>query len=159
MFISIFKWNSVPIWASLVAQLVKNLPAMKETPVQFLGREDSWRIGYPLRYCCASLVAQMIKKLPAMQETWVQSLGWEDPPGEGNGNPLHYCCLENSKDRGAWQSIVHGVAKSQTQLSYWVNNSSHRTGKGQCSFQSQRKAMPKIVQTTAYLHSFHTLAK
>ena len=56
---------------------------MKETPVQFLGREDSWRIGYPLRYCCASLVAQMIKKLPAMQETWVQSLGWEDPLEEG----------------------------------------------------------------------------
>ena len=37
--------------------------------------------------------------------------------GEGNGNPLHYCCLENPIDRGAWQATVHGVAKSQTQLS------------------------------------------
>ena len=35
----------------------------------------------------------------------------------------------------------------------------HRTGKGQFSFQFQRKAMPKNVQTTAQLHSSHTLAK
>ena len=38
-------------------------------------------------------------------------------PGEGNGNPLQYSCLENSMDRGAWQATVYGVAKSQTQLS------------------------------------------
>ena len=37
-------------------------------------------------------------------------------PGEGNGNPLQYFCLENSIDRGAWWATVHGVAKSQTQL-------------------------------------------
>ena len=35
-------------------------------------------------------------------------------PGEGNGNPFHYSCLENSMDRGAWQATVHGVTKSQT---------------------------------------------
>ena len=35
-------------------------------------------------------------------------------PGEGYGYPLQYSCLENSKDRGAWQAIVHGVAKSWT---------------------------------------------
>ena len=35
-------------------------------------------------------------------------------PGEENGNPLQYSCLENPMDRGAWQAIVHGVAKSQT---------------------------------------------
>jgi len=33
-------------------------------------------------------------------------------PGEGHGNPLQYSGLENSKDRGAWQAIVHRVAKS-----------------------------------------------
>ena len=38
-------------------------------------------------------------------------------------------------------------------------SSGHRTGKGQFSFQSQRKAMPKNVQTTTQLHSFHMLAK
>ena len=36
--------------------------------------------------------------------------------GGGNGNPLQYSCLENSTDRGAWQAIVHGAAKSRTQL-------------------------------------------
>ena len=38
-------------------------------------------------------------------------------PGEGNGNPLQYSCLENPMDRGARQATVHGVTKSQTQLS------------------------------------------
>ena len=56
-------------------------------------------------------VAQMVKNLPAM---WVQSLGWEDSPGEGNGDPLQYSCLENPKDKGAWQATVHGVAESDT---------------------------------------------
>ena len=32
-------------------------------------------------------------------------------PGEGNGNPLQYSCLENSMDRGAWGATVHGAAK------------------------------------------------
>ena len=35
-------------------------------------------------------------------------------PGEGNGNPLQYSCLENHMDRGAWRATVHGVEKSQT---------------------------------------------
>ena len=38
-------------------------------------------------------------------------------PGEGNSNPLQYSCLENAMDRGAWWAIVHGTAKSWTQLS------------------------------------------
>ena len=38
-------------------------------------------------------------------------------PGEGNGNPLQYSCLENSMDRRTWQATVHRVAKSQTRLS------------------------------------------
>ena len=38
-------------------------------------------------------------------------------PGEGNGNPLQYSCLENAMDRGAWWATAHGVAKSQTRLS------------------------------------------
>ena len=64
-----------------------------------------------------SPLAQLVKNLPAMQgtqETWVRSLVWEDPPGEGNGNPLQYSCVENAMDRGARWATVQGVPKSQT---------------------------------------------
>ena len=44
--------------------------------------------------------------------------GWGRSPGIGNGNPLQYYCLENSMGRGAWEATVHGVTKSQTQLSH-----------------------------------------
>ena len=61
-----------------------------------------------------SLVAQMVKNPLAMPETRVQ-LGWEDPLEKGS--PLHYSCLENPIDRGAWRATVHEVTKSQTGLS------------------------------------------
>ena len=59
--------------ASLVAQLVKNLPVMQETPVQFLvsGRSAGEGIGDPLQHSWASLVAQLVKNLLATWETWV----------------------------------------------------------------------------------------
>ena len=38
-------------------------------------------------------------------------------PGEGNGNPLQYSCLENSTDTGAWWATVHGLTKNRTRLS------------------------------------------
>ena len=38
-------------------------------------------------------------------------------PGEGNGNPLQYSCLENPMDGGVWWSVVHGVVTSRTRLS------------------------------------------
>ena len=63
-----------------------------------------------------------------MWETWVQSLGLipgsGKSPGEGNGNPLQYSCLENPMEGGAWWAMVHGVAKSRTGLSDF----SHCTG-------------------------------
>ena len=65
----------------------------------------------------ASLGTQMVKNLPAMQEAWVWFPGWGRCPGEGNGNPLRYSCLENPMHRGAWRATVHGVAKSWTQVS------------------------------------------
>ena len=37
-------------------------------------------------------------------------------PGEGNGNPLQYSCLENPMDRGTWQTTAHSATKSWTQL-------------------------------------------
>ena len=59
--------------ASLIAQLVKNPPAMQETPVSIPGLERSSGegIGYPLQYSWASLVAQLVGNLPAIWETWV----------------------------------------------------------------------------------------
>ena len=44
--------------------------------------------------------------------------GLERSPGGGHSNPLQYSCLENTMDRGAWQAMVHRVAKSQTQLKW-----------------------------------------
>ena len=67
--------------ASLIVQLVKNLPAMQEIPVS--GRSSGEGIGYPLQYSWVFLVAQLVKNLPAMWDTWVKSLGWEDPLEKG----------------------------------------------------------------------------
>ena len=54
---------------------------------------------------------------------------WGRSPGEGNGNPLQYSCLESSMDRGAWQAIVDGVTDSRTQMS-----DQHTPGKEGSSF-------------------------
>ena len=48
-------------------------------------------------------------------------LGSKRSPGEGNGNPFQYSCLENPTDRWAWQATVHGVVKSQTQLGTYTH--------------------------------------
>ena len=110
------------------------------------GSSPAEGIGYPLQYSWASLMAQMVKNLPAMQETLSQEDPWrrdrlptpvflgfphgsagkesscnvgdlgslpglERSPREEKGYTLQYSGLENSMD-----CIVHGVAKSQTQL-------------------------------------------
>ena len=65
-------------------------------------------------FCVLLLLwAQMVKNLPAMWETRVQFLV-RKIPGEWNGNPLQYSCLENPMDRGAWQAIVRGVTELDT---------------------------------------------
>ena len=62
----------------------------------------------------------VVKKLPAsVGDTGdvASILGSVRSLEEGNGKPLRYSCLKNPMERGAWQATVHGVAKSQTQLS------------------------------------------
>jgi len=59
----------------------------------------------------------VVKNLPASAGDMCSIPGSRRTPGEGNGNPLKYSCLENSINRRAWWTIVPGVAKSQTQLS------------------------------------------
>ena len=73
------------IWASLVAQVEKNVPAMQETPVRFLGREDHWRrdrlptpvfLGFPSGSAC--------KESSCNVGDWGLIPGLERCPGEGN---------------------------------------------------------------------------
>ena len=54
-------------------------------------------------------------------------------PGERNGNPLQYSCLENPMDRGAWQATVHGVAKSRTRLSNFTYLLTYASHQGSCT--------------------------
>ena len=81
------------------------------------GRSPGEGIGYLLQYSWASLVAQTVKNLPAVREMWVQSLGWEDILEEGMATDSSILAWRIPRDRGAWWATVHGVSKSQTQLS------------------------------------------
>ena len=59
----------------------------------------------------ASLIAQLVKNLTADAGDLGSIPGLGRSPGEGNGNPLQYSCLENPMDRGAWRATVHEVAR------------------------------------------------
>ena len=65
----------------------------------------------------ASQGAQMVRYLPSMWETWVQSLDWDDPLEKIMATHSSILAWRIPMDRGAWWATVHGVAKSQTQLS------------------------------------------
>ena len=82
----------------------------------------------PINYYIISLIAivMIIMGFPGGSDGKASVCNVGDPgsipgsgtsPGEGNGNPLQYSCLENSMYGGAWWATVHGVAKSQTRLS------------------------------------------
>ena len=79
-------------------------------------------------------VVLVVKNLPANVEVIGDTgsmPGLGRSPGGGKDNPLKYSCLENSMDRGACQATVHGVPKSQTQLS--TGTTCHRENKEQPS--------------------------
>ena len=63
------------------------------------------------------LGGSVVKNLPANAGDVGSIPGSERSPGGGNDNPLQYPCLENSLERGAWWDTVHGISKSQVQLS------------------------------------------
>ena len=97
-------------WASLIAQLVKNLPALQETPVQFLGQEDPWRRDRLLTPIFMDFPGGSDGKESTCNVGDLGSIpGLGRSPSEGNGDPLHYSGLEHSMD-----CIVYGVAKSWT---------------------------------------------
>ena len=56
----------------------------------------------------------VIKNPPANAGDMGLTPGPGIPPGEGNGNPLQYSCLENPMDRAVWRATIHGITKSQT---------------------------------------------
>ena len=96
---------------TLVAQLVKNLPAVQETPVQFLVGKIPWRrnrLPTPvfLSFPCSSAGKESACNVGDLD--WIPELGRS--PGEGKGYPLQYSGLD---------CIVDGVAKSWTQLSHF----------------------------------------
>ena len=57
-------------------------------------------------------MAQPVSSLPAVQETLVRSLGWEDPLEKEMATHSSILAWKIPMDRGAWQTTVHGVAKS-----------------------------------------------
>ena len=70
----------------------------------------------PILYIMASQVA-WVKNMPANAEDSgdTDSISGEGrSPGEGNGNPLQYSCLENPMGRGVWQATIHAVIESDT---------------------------------------------
>ena len=82
-------------------------------------RSSQTRDETPLLHNGASLVTRTVKTSACNVGDWGEIHGSGRSPGEGNGNSLQYSCLENLMDRGAWRTTVHGVAKSQIQLSNW----------------------------------------
>ena len=119
---------------SLIVQLVKNLPAMQKTPIfNFWVGKIRWRrdrlptpvfLGFP----CGSAGKESACNVGDLGS--IPGLGRY--PGEGKGYPLQYSELENSMD-----CIVHGVAKSRTQLSdfyfHFLSLSSETTSSSSCS--------------------------
>ena len=63
----------------------------------------------------ASLVAQLVESACNAADPGLIP-GSGRSPGEGNGNPLHYSCLENPMDRGAWRATVHGITRVRYDL-------------------------------------------
>ena len=108
------------LWASLIAQLMKNPPAMQKTPVQFLGWEDSLerdRLPTPIFLGFPSDSAGKESACNVGDLDSIPGLGWS--PGEGKGYLFQYSGLEEFMD-----CIVHGVAQSGTWLMdfhlHWV---------------------------------------
>ena len=110
-----YVWNMLALnWAFLIAQLVKNPPAMQETLVWFLGQKrDRLLTPVLLGFPCGP--AGKESACSAGDLGSVPGLGRS--PGGGPGSPLQCSCLENPMDREAWCAAVLVFAKSWTWLS------------------------------------------
>ena len=100
----------------------------------------------------------MVKNLPAMWEIWVSFLGTGRSPGEGNGNPFQYFCLENPMDRGSWWATVHGVTESDTTKQLTL---SLRTSPKQAKFEwfyENRQDLLELTHTHTHTHTHDVLS-
>ena len=131
--------------ASLVAQMIKNLPEMQETQIWSLGWEDPLEKGMAIYSSTLAWRIPWTVEPGRLQSTGSRRVGQDwvtniwifpgssddnnagDPgsipgsgrsPEEGNGDSLQDSCLENPMDRRAWKATVHSVTKSWT----WLND-------------------------------------
>ena len=126
--------------ASLVAQWLRICLLVQETRVQSLIREDPMYCEKRNRFRYSRLESVQTDTwntgsrftvflglgFPGGSDSKESACNAGDPdsipgsgrnPGEGNGNPFQYSCMENPMDRGTWWATLHGVAKRQTELS------------------------------------------
>ena len=99
----------LPLQLPAISVIFSKLKSKRKTLLQDLLKKEKHKIL--ICKILASLVAQMVKNLPVMQSSIPRSGRF---PGEGNGSPLQYSCLENSMNRRPWRATVHGNAESDT---------------------------------------------
>ena len=76
--------------------------------------EQNLRSDIPFQGASVALVVKNLPTSAGAAQAMGLILGSGTSPGEGNGSPLQYSCLENPMDRGTWWAAVHGVTKSLT---------------------------------------------
>ena len=85
-----------------------------------------WGLFFGYAWSWAFPDGSVVKNLPVNSGDTSLISGSGRSPGGENGNPLQHSCLENSMDRGAWQAVLHGVAKSQK----WPSTHTHMLSLG-----------------------------
>ena len=107
----------------MVAQLVKNLRAVQETEVQFLGREDPLKGQATTPVFLGLPGGCVVENPPASVGDMGSVPGRGRSSGEGNGNPLQYSCLRNPMNRAASWATVH--ASQESDMTLQLNNSNN----------------------------------
>ena len=140
----IYSFSSLVAWASLIAQLVKNLPTMQETPVRFLGQEDSLEKGWATLSSILGFPGGSNSKESTCNGGDLDLIpGLGRPLGGGPGNPLQYSCLENPYGQ-----------RSLAGYSLWVLKESYTTeqlstAQNQYVIQKKSTSMTTVVSTMA----------
>ena len=96
------------------------------------------------------MITHLEPDIPECEVKWASGNITTNKASGGDGIPVELFQIQ----KDAVVKVLHSMCQQ-----IWKIQHGHRTGKVQFSFQSQRKAMPKNAQTTAQLHSSHTLVK